>query len=423
MPLKFPSSWRFDATKIIPAVPVALINELHALAVDLSDQHSDQQEIVEIFKSHFGNRSGSSNLDWAVSDLRGAMEEKKSNAANFISAYWSALEEIQVKGLETPSAEYINSLINSHGIPFAVRPPNLVKITEAQTAGNYFTKSHIATNNTATSSLNSLQAQPQHLYIRGNLIGQGAFGSVYRATRQTSGGIFEFALKLLDPSPLNEDIEKARPRFRREVEAIQKLQHRGIVPYFDAGFDTDGRPFLVMPMIHGENIRDAASAEPFWQRVSLMTEVLDAMHHAHQNDVLHRDLKPSNILVRKSDKQPIVVDFGSAYIVDNLDKTSLTTQAVGSLGYIPSEVIANPKTRTSLHDIYSCAVITYELIAGHRPDPADYEPLEKIAPELSPLDPVLRRALGAASKRHTSALELKNDLVAIISHANNRPLR
>ncbi|NTX51117.1 serine/threonine-protein kinase [Myxococcus sp. CA039A] len=407
MTLKFPSSWRFDANKTVPAIPANLLNDLHSLAIDLSDLHKNPQHIVEIFKSNFGNHSASSNMDWAVSDLRSAMEKKDPNSANFISAYWASLEETQKQGVDIPSAEYMNNLLKVHEVPFEIRPPNLVRVLPSHSELHHQIDIDEATN--------PPDAQTQHQYIQGELLGQGGFGSVYKATRHTSAGTFEFALKRLDPSPFNEDVGKARLRFQREVGAIQKLQHRGIVPYFDAGFDTEGRPFLVMPRIHGSNIRDAAGIEPYWQRVSFITEVLDALHHAHKNDVLHRDLKPSNIIVRNTDKQPIIVDFGNAYIVDRLDQESLTTKAVGSLGYIPSEVVANPKNRSPLHDIYSCAVITYEIIAGRRPDPADYEKLETLDPELSPLDPILKKALGPASKRHASALELKNDLLAIIT--------
>ena len=137
-----------------------------------------------------------------------------------------------------------------------------------------------------------------------------------------------------------------------QVEAIQRLQHRGIVYYVDAGLDSKDRPFLVMPLINGDDIRTASSGLEYSERIELMAEVLLAVDHAHSTNVLHRDLKPSNILVRRSDLQPVIVDYGQAYLLDDLDSKTLTTKAIGSIGYIPQEVISNPKLRSPQHDIY-----------------------------------------------------------------------
>jgi serine/threonine-protein kinase len=127
--------------------------------------------------------------------------------------------------------------------------------------------------------------------------------------------------------------------------------------------------------------------------------------------VLHRDLKPGNILVRESDRQPIVVDFGHAYLFEEMSTTSLTTSSlVGTLGYIPSEVFANPRERSPLHDIFSCGVITYELVARRLPDPHDYHALANLDVQYASLDTVLIRALSAARLRFHSAEEFADAL-------------
>ena len=70
-------------------------------------------------------------------------------------------------------------------------------------------------------------------FTRGRLLGQGAFGSVYHATRATSVASFEYALKLLDPIPFVANKERAAARFRRESAALQRLQHRAIISYIE----------------------------------------------------------------------------------------------------------------------------------------------------------------------------------------------
>jgi serine/threonine protein kinase len=141
--------------------------------------------------------------------------------------------------------------------------------------------------------------------------------------------------------------------------------------------------------------------------------VLLAIHYAHENDVLHRDLKPSNILVRAADAQPIVVDFGSAYLLEQMDSKSLTTAAVGSVGYIPSEVLADPSKRSTQHDIYSCGVIAYELFARHRPDPSAYRPLSASFAELGALDEAIQKALAPEHSRYASAEDFRLGIVEV----------
>ena len=192
-----------------------------------------------------------------------------------------------------------------------------------------------------------------------------------RAQRQSVNSVC--TVKILDPSPFVTDYDKALfRRFQREVEAIQLLQHRAIVPYYEAGITVDNKPYIVMPYVSGTDLRTATAGQELDVTVRIFLEVTAALTYAHGLNVLHRDLKPTNIVVRHSDRQAIILDFGSSYLLDYLDSDSLTTNAVGTLGYIPSEVLANPKARSPLHDIYACGVMLYECVAGRLPDPADY---------------------------------------------------
>jgi serine/threonine protein kinase len=146
------------------------------------------------------------------------------------------------------------------------------------------------------------------------VIGSGGYGVVYKAARSTAVGEFEYALKILDPSPFIANYEKALSRFAREIKAVQLLQHRGIVPCFEAGIRIDKKPYVVMPYINGYDLRSAANGQRLSRILAMFIEVTGAVSYAHQLGVIHRDLKPSNILVRTSDQQPIILDFGAPII-------------------------------------------------------------------------------------------------------------
>ena len=145
----------------------------------------------------------------------------------------------------------------------------------------------------------------------------------------------------------------------------------------------------------------------------MFIEILSGLEYAHGQNVIHRDLKPRNVIVRSSDNQPIILDFGSAYVLDEMNPNTLTTQVVGTIGYIPSEVLTNPKKRSRLHDIYSTGMMLYESFAGHLPDPANYVPLEKVDPQYAALDKIVEKAIAGESKRISSAAAFAEELAPL----------
>jgi serine/threonine protein kinase len=247
------------------------------------------------------------------------------------------------------------------------------------------------------------------------VLGQGGFGIVFRASVKTHIGTKQYALKILDPSPFVSDPVQAHARFHREAAALTRIQHRGIVEYVDATIDEEGHPCILMAYIDGSDIRSAAGNLELSERCKLVAEVLGALEFAHEHSIVHRDLKPTNILVRRSDQQPIIVDFGSAYILSESSENTLTTRAPGTAGYIAGYITRNPKNRTPKQDLYAVGVILYELIAGQLPmDPLKYLPLARIYPYLAPLDPVVRKALDAESDTFHSAEEFRQALLVAV---------
>jgi len=84
---------------------------------------------------------------------------------------------------------------------------------------------------------------------------------------------------------------------------------------------------------------------------------------------------------------------------------------VGTIGYIPSEVLIDPKIRSTLQDVYACGLMLYECLVGKLPDPGDYVPLAAIDARYGLLDPIVQSAIAGASKRTSSAKELYDQLL------------
>jgi len=209
------------------------------------------------------------------------------------------------------------------------------------------------------------------------LLGEGGMGVVYEA-EQSQPIRRRVALKVLKADYSSHDIVA---RFEAERQALAVMDHSGIAKVFEAGVTEDERPYFVMELVRGADIREYCDGRqvPLPQRLALMVEVCQAVQHAHLKGVIHRDLKPSNVLVSEEDGKPQikVIDFGLAKAVGHrLTDTTLVTQfgqAVGTPAYMSPEQAEmsglDVDTRT---DIYSLGVMLYELVVGRLPvDPSE----------------------------------------------------
>lgn len=222
----------------------------------------------------------------------------------------------------------------------------------------------------------------------------GASGEVYLARENRDGGV-QRVVKVFIPHPFADD-QDPEPRFRSEVEALYRLQHRAVVRYVSSGVLTTPRPafYLVMEFVPGVRLTDRCRTMPLESRVGLMIEILGGLHHVHQSKIFHRDIKPSNIMIRESDDQPVLVDFGLAYLVGDERDDDRTRNALGTPGYIPPEVANDPKrSRDPRHDIFQAGVVLYEILMGRLPR-EQYVSVETADRRLATLDPVLRRAMS-----------------------------
>jgi serine/threonine protein kinase len=197
------------------------------------------------------------------------------------------------------------------------------------------------------------------------VLGRGAMGVVYKGfdpmIRRT------VAIKTIR----RELIEGDRPaaamlaRFRNEARAAGQLAHPGIVAVFDYGEDAEVA-YIAMEYVEGNSLREYFDrGTRFAERdiVSIMSQLLDALAHAHARRVWHRDIKPANLIVMM-DGRVKIADFGIARI-ESSDLTH-TGAVMGSPGYMAPEQYAAAAIDHRA-DIFAAGVVFYQLLTGKRP--------------------------------------------------------
>lgn len=211
-------------------------------------------------------------------------------------------------------------------------------------------------------------------YVLDRPIGRGGMGTVWLATR--SDGRFEgqVAIKLLNLALLGRAGEE---RFRQEGRLLARLTHANIARLIDAGVTAGGQPYLALEHVDGLSIDRYADEHrlPPEQRIRLMIEALTAVASAHANLIVHRDIKPSNILVGR-DGAVKLLDFGIAKMLEEGRAVSGPSTLTDDSGramtpaYAAPEVILGEPVSTAT-DVYSAAVLLYQLLAGRHPTGAD----------------------------------------------------
>jgi eukaryotic-like serine/threonine-protein kinase len=199
-------------------------------------------------------------------------------------------------------------------------------------------------------------------YRLGQPLGEGAFGSVFRAQDELTGG--EVALKLLAPRWLQDPV--VLQQTCDEARLAARLDHPGVVGIRDFGHTMDGGLFLAMDVMEGEPVdevleREGRLAPAAVQQIAL--DALDALSHVHGRGLLHRDLKPAN-LVRGRDRTALV-DFGIAVALDEetWDPDAMVT---GTLRYMAPEQLRNVP-QDARTDLFSLGLVLYVCLTGSLP--------------------------------------------------------
>ncbi len=270
------------------------------------------------------------------------------------------------------------------------------------------------------------------------LLGQGGMGSVYEAQNVAIGKRVALKFVLVDK---NADAS-ALARFHREAQAISAVESAHIVQIFDSGETATGEPFLVMEMLHGEDLgaRLARGRLAASEAVTIGVQALRGLRRAHAAGIVHRDLKPENLFLVKDEDdrtQVKIVDFGLSKMVGESASQSVgvssLTQAgtmVGTPLYMSPEQIECLPDLDPRTDLWSMGAILYQAIAGAPPfdEPSyarlvisicqrDPAPLAARAPGVPPaLVAVIARALERErARRFQTADEFLAALVATMS--------
>jgi hypothetical protein len=156
----------------------------------------------------------------------------------------------------------------------------------------------------------------------------------------------------------------AKARFLQEARLAGNIQHENIVSVFDYG-EHDGRPFIVMEYLRGEDLREAlraGRAGSLLERMKIALQIAGALEYVHGLGVIHRDIKPENIHIDPNGRVKLM-DFGIAKTANlSLTRTGL---AMGTPFYMAPEQVTGRAT-TALVDIYAFGMLFYELLTGIR---------------------------------------------------------
>lgn len=248
------------------------------------------------------------------------------------------------------------------------------------------------------------------------LIGRGGMGEVYLARRATGGFEQRVALKLLR-------IEAAErgDLFARERRLLARLEHPGIARLIDGGLAPDGRPYMAMEYVDGEPI-DAwcrRTGADLAARLHLFLEICDAVAYAHANLVVHRDIKPSNILVDQAGSARLL-DFGIAKLLDDVEGTPATTQAMLTPEFAaPEQLVGDPATVGT--DVYALGALLFDLLVGAGPWRRENSSVSALVRRmLREEPPTPSKAAAARSDAPVPPQRIAGDLDAIILKAMRR---
>jgi serine/threonine-protein kinase len=217
------------------------------------------------------------------------------------------------------------------------------------------------------SAASDLPAKIASRYLPVRLIGKGGMGVVYEVVHAHTGE--HLALKVLQGSAGAP--AEALDRFKREARAPAQIKSENVVHVSDADVapELDGAPFLVMELLEGLDLEQAAArSKPDPATVvGWLRQIAPALDKAHRLGIIHRDLKPENLfLTTVEDRPPVVkiLDFGIAKMAEEGSAATVSGQVLGTPKYMAPEQAARHPRVTPATDRYALGLIAYRLLVG-----------------------------------------------------------
>jgi tetratricopeptide (TPR) repeat protein len=232
--------------------------------------------------------------------------------------------------------------------------------------------------------------------------GSGGMGVVHRAVDLQSG--VPVAIKFI----VGEEGDIAR--FVREAQVLARLRHPAVVRYVAHGTTDDGKPFLAMEWLEGEDLgaRLARQGCTPIEAITLVGRIASGLATAHAQGVVHRDIKPSNVfLVGKDPATAKLLDFGIARVLPGWATTTHLTRSgvmLGTIGYMAPEQALSTEDIDARADVFSLGAVLFECLTGAPPFSA-----KKIVGVLAK---ILREDAPRIRESHPELPQALDDLVA-----------
>lgn len=278
-------------------------------------------------------------------------------------------------------------------------------------------------------------------------VGKGGMGHVYRAEHIRIRK--SVAIKLVQSGLAR--TEAVAKRFEREAYAIGRIDHPNCVSVSDFGELKDGSLFLVMDFVDGESLGSLLARErrlSIHRALTIVSDVLKGLEHAHEKGIVHRDVKPDNILLSRGSEGKSVaklLDFGIAKITKGPgfegDSPRLTQAGVafGTPVYLsPEQAVGKPADART--DVYATSVMLFEMLTGQPPYNSDdnqellglhvsgkIPTLKSAAPDLNfpeVFELLVRRGMAKKpDNRYASAKEFLSKIEMLLSKPQGKPKR
>jgi len=265
-------------------------------------------------------------------------------------------------------------------------------------------------------------------YLIESQLSEGGMGSLWVARHLDLD--VKVAIKFLHPELVSDEV--LRKRFAQEAKAAARINNRHVVDVKDHGIDDD-LPYITMELLSGEDLRARLTRRGRLhpgEALHYLTQIVRALDDAHKLGIVHRDLKPENIFIARYGDDEIVkiLDFGIAKW--SLDIRTASGAIIGTLSYMSPEQVRGLKDLDARSDLWSLAVVLFEMITGNRIFTASTDigasiksivtdpipSVTSLAPELpAALDQFFFRALSRdRSKRYQNAPDLLDAFAEIV---------
>jgi serine/threonine protein kinase len=267
-------------------------------------------------------------------------------------------------------------------------------------------------------------------------LGDGGTASVWKAHDRTLQR--DVAIKFLYVVD-ERAIEDMRKQFLREARIACAVKHRNVIQTMDFGQTAEGRAYMVMELLHGEEISDRLGRQPpleLPEIIKTISGVLRGLQAIHDAGIVHRDLKPENVYLEQDEDgvYPKILDFGIAKSVDRRSgsrRSVLTTKEgliVGTPEYMSPEQARGHRDLDGRSDVWSVGVILFELLTRVLPfdAPSEADVIIKVvttdAPRLREFRPDIPDAIDelvakALSRDRTQRFQSANEMLQALALA------